>query len=363
MSGAAAPLRVLLTGGAGYVGSHVLVALLAAGHEVLVFDSLATAPAEALDRARALAGRDFGFLRGDMRDGAALAAAVAAARPDAAIHCAGLKSPSDSLRRPALYAEVNVEGTRRLMAALADSPCRRMVFSSSAAIYGPPEALPIREDHPLRPGTPYGASKRDAERLIAEAAAADLRWSAALLRYFNPAGAHDSGRLGECPGAEAVNLMPNLLAVADGSRPALSVHGTDWGTPDGTGVRDYLHVMDLAEAHLAALDRTGRARGAEAFNLGTGRGVSVRELAAAMAAASGRPVPLAAAPRRPGDVASAYADPARAAGALGWRTARGVDAICASAWAWHRRHAGEDSRAPASRECEMPSPAAPKPDK
>lgn len=355
----AAPLRVLLTGGAGYVGSHVLVELLGAGHEVFVFDSLATAPAETLDRARALARRDFGFQRGDVRDAAALAEAVAAARPDAAIHCAGLKSPSESLREPELYAEVNVAGTRRLMAALAASPCRRMVFSSSAAVYGPPATLPIPEDHPLEPGTPYGASKRGAERLIAEAAAADPRWSAALLRYFNPAGAHDSGALGESPGADAVNLMPNLLAVASGARSALVVHGMDWDTPDGTGVRDYLHVMDLARAHLAALDWTGRTQGAEAFNLGTGRGVSVRELAAAMAAASGQPVPLLAASRRPGDVASAYADPSRAARALGWRAERGIDAICASAWTWHRRHVGEILRTPASRDRETASPDAP----
>lgn len=355
---ATAPPRVFLTGGAGYVGSHVLVELLAAGHAVTVYDSLDTAPAEALERARALAGRGFAFVRGDVRDAAALAAAVAAAEPDAAIHCAGLKSPSQSLRQPALYAEVNVEGTRRLVAALGAGPCRRIVFSSSAAIYGPPERLPIPEEHPLAPVTPYGASKRDAEALIAAAADEDPRWSAALLRYFNPAGAHDSGRLGECPGAGAVNLMPNLLAVADGRRPALGVHGDDWDTPDGTGVRDYLHVSDLARAHLAALDWTARRRGARAFNIGTGRGVSVRELAAAMAAASGRPVPLVALPRRPGDVAGAWADPARAARELGWTAARGVDEIAGAAWAWHRRHAAEIFGAAACRDCETLSPAA-----
>lgn len=332
---AAAPLRVLLTGGAGYVGSHVLAELLAAGHVVTVFDSLETAPPEALDRVRALAGRDFGFVRGDLRDPAALAAAAAAARPQAAIHCAGLKSPIESFARPADYAAVNVDGTRALVAALAQAGCRRLVFSSSAAIYGPPVHLPIREDHPLNPVTPYGASKRDAEAALAATAAADAGWSVALLRYFNPAGAHDSGRIGETPATPAVNLMPNLIAVASGRLPALTLHGADWDTPDGSGVRDYIHVVDLARAHLSALDWTGRARGAEAFNLGTGRGVSVRELAAALAAASGRPVPLRAAPRRTGDVASAFADPSRAARVLGWRAERGVAEICRSAWAWH----------------------------
>lgn len=338
-------MRLLLTGGAGYVGSHVLVELLAAGHTVTVLDSLVASDAAVLDRVRGLAGRDFAFVRADVRDGPALAAAVAAARPEAAIHCAGLKSPGESIRRPAAYRDVNVTGTRRLAEALAAAGCRRLVFSSSAAIYGPPEATPIPEGHALRPGTPYGATKRDAEAVLAAAAAADPRWSVALLRYFNPAGAHDSGRIGEAPWGAPVNLMPNLVAVAAGERPALVVHGGDWPTPDGTGVRDYLHVVDLARAHLAALDWTGRARGAEAFNLGTGRGVSVKEMAVALAAASGRAVPLEIAPRRAGDVASAYADPSKAARELGWRAERGIAEICASAWAWRMGNAaGPDAR-------------------
>ncbi len=335
------PLRVLLTGGAGYVGSHVLAELLAAGHAVTVLDSLASGRRAALDRAGALGGRDFGFVHGDVRDPAALAEAMAGA-PEATVHCAGLKSPSESLERPALYHDVNVEGTRRLVAAVAAAGCRRFVFSSSAAIYGPPERLPIPEDHPLRPGTPYGASKAAAEALLAEAAAGDPAWAVASLRYFNPAGAHPAGGLGESPEGPAPNLMPNLVAVAAGDSPALAVHGGDWPTRDGTGVRDYLHVSDLARAHLAALDWTGRARGFEAFNLGTGRGVSVRELAAALARTSGRDVPLAIGPRRAGDVASAYADPGKAALGLGWKAEFGIAEICATAWAWRLCNEGAE---------------------
>ena len=349
------PLRVLLTGGAGYVGSHVLVELLTAGHDVTVFDNLATAGETALSHVRAIAGCGFGFVRGDLRDAAAVTTAVAATRPDATIHCAGLKSPIELLSRPETYRLVNVEGTRTLVAALTEQGCRRLVFSSSAAIYGPPEHLPIREDHPLNPATPYGATKRDAERVLVDAAAQDPGWAVALLRYFNPAGAHDSASLGEIPAGRPVNLMPNLIAVAAGLQPALTVHGVDWDTPDGTGVRDYIHIVDLARAHLAALDWTGRAGGAEAFNVGTGRGVSVRELAAAVATSSGRQTPIVTASRRAGDVASAWADPSKAARLLGWRAERGIGAICSSAWAWHLRNAGEQGEC---RACEKTSPTA-----
>jgi len=337
--GAVTALRVLLTGGAGYVGSHVLVELLQAGYSVTVLDNLVTGDEAMLAAVRSLTGRDFAFRRIDICDAAATSATIAVAAPDAAIHCAGLKSPSESFLRPQDYHDVNVTGTRRLLDALAAVGCRRLVFSSSAAIYGPPERLPIPEDHPLRPATPYGATKRAAETALRDAAH-DRRWSVAMLRYFNPAGAHESGLIGEAPKAAPANLMPNLVAVAAGERATLTVYGADWPTPDGTGVRDYLHVVDLARAHLAALDWTGRATGARAFNLGTGLGVSVRELATALAAASGRAVPLEIAPRRIGDVASAFADVTLAANVLGWRTERGVAEICASAWAWRMRNLG-----------------------
>ena len=329
-------MRVLLTGGAGYVGSHVLAAMLAAGHAVHVIDSFVTGHAQALERVRALTGRGFGLTRADIRDAAAMCAALAGFAPEAVVHCAGLKSPADSLRRPEEYRAVNVEGSATLLAALEATACRRLVFSSSAAVYGPPEHLPVTEDHPLRPTTPYGASKAAVEAMLAEAAARAPGWAIASLRYFNPVGAHPSARIGEHAAEPPDNLMGGIAAVARGHAAALPIYGADFDTPDGTGVRDYLHVMDLARAHLAALDWTALRPGARVFNLGTGAGVSVREMVAAFEAASGRAVPLRVEPRRQGDVAACYADPARAGRELGWRAEAGLWEICASAWAFIR---------------------------
>ncbi|WP_324580872.1 UDP-glucose 4-epimerase GalE [Amaricoccus sp.] len=337
-----------MTGAAGYVGSHVLAEVLAAGHAAHALDNLVGGPAQALERVRAIAGRDFGFSRIDIRDRPALARLVADFGPEAVIHCAALKSPFDSLARPAEYADVNVEGTRALLAALAPSRCRRIVFSSSAAVYGPPDRLPIDESHALRPTTPYGETKAAGEALFAAAARDGQGLSVAILRYFNPAGAHPSGRIGEQPSDPPSNLVPAIAEVALGRRPVLEIHGDDYPTRDGTGVRDYLHVMDLARAHIAALGWTGRSAGAEVFNLGTGAGVSVLEAVAAFERASGGAIPLAIRPRRPGDVAACYADPAKAGRVLGWRAGQGLEAICASAWAWaranpegFRRHSAE----------------------
>jgi UDP-glucose 4-epimerase len=333
-------MRVLITGGAGYVGSHVLVELLAAGHAVHVVDTLETGHAAALARVRALAGRDFAVSRVDIRDRGGLDAVLVAFGPEAVIQCAGRTSPGESLRRPQDYQAVNVGGSRVLVEALQATACRRMVFSSSAAVYGLPDRLPVDEGHALRPTTPYGATKAAVEALLAETAAADPAWSAASLRYFNPVGAHPSARIGEHPADPPPNLVPALTAVATGQRPVLEINGDDFPTPDGTGVRDYLHVVDLARAHLDALAWTQATRGARAFNLGTGAGVSVREMVAAFEAASGRRIPVRVAPRRPGDVAVSYADPARAARELGWRARAGLAEMCASAWAWAARNPG-----------------------
>lgn len=327
-------MRVLITGGAGYIGSHTLLEVLAAGHEAHVVDDLSNAHGAALDRVRRLSNRGFGFTRADIRDGPAMAGVVAGFAPEAVIHFAGLKAVGDSVARPLDYFDVNVGGSIALLQALAGGTCRRVVFSSSATVYGDPDYLPIDEDHPLRATSPYGRTKLQIEEMLSDLAAGDPAWSVAALRYFNPVGAHVSGRIGEDPAGVPNNLMPYIAQVAVGRRPVLRVFGDDYDTPDGTGVRDYIHVADLARAHLAAMDWTGRATGFEAFNLGTGTGVSVLEMVAAFARACGRDVPVEIAPRRPGDIAACWADPGKAARELGWRAEQGLAAMCASTWAW-----------------------------
>lgn len=327
-------MRILLTGGAGYIGSHALVAVLAAGHEAHVLDDFSNASPNALERVRRIAGRDFGVTRGDIRDAGALAALLRGFAPEAVIHFAGLKAVGESVAQPLRYFEVNVGGTLALLQALAASPCRRLVFSSSATVYGAPEYLPLDEAHPRRTTNPYGRTKLHIEGMLADLAAADPDWAVACLRYFNPVGAHASGLIGEDPRGVPNNLMPYVAQVAIGRRAALTIWGADYDTPDGTGVRDYIHVEDLAAAHLAAVRWCETAQGWEAFNLGTGRGHSVREMVRAFEAASGRPVPCVVGPRRPGDVAACWADPGKAAAMLGWRADHGLEAMCASAWAW-----------------------------
>jgi UDP-glucose 4-epimerase len=331
-------MRVLITGGAGYIGSHTLLEVLAAGHRAHVVDSFANAHPEVLARVRQLSNRAVRFTEADVRDGTAMAAVVAGFAPEAVIHFAGLKAVGESVARPLDYFDVNVGGTVALLKALQGSACRRFVFSSSATVYGNPDYLPIDEAHPLRATNPYGRTKLQIEGMLQDLAAGDPAWSVALLRYFNPVGAHASGRIGEDPLGVPNNLVPYIAQVAVGRRPALNVFGDDYATPDGTGVRDYIHVGDLARAHLAAMDWTGRARGCEAFNLGTGRGTSVLEMVRAFEAASGRAVPLAVAPRRPGDVAACWADPGRAAAVLGWRAERGIEDMCRSVWRWQSQN-------------------------
>jgi UDP-glucose 4-epimerase len=331
-------MRVLITGGAGYIGSHTLLEVLAAGHEAHVVDNFVNAHPEALARVRQLSNRDVRFTAADLRDGAAMAAVVAGFAPEAVIHFAGLKAVGESVAAPLAYFDVNVGGSIALLKALQGSACRRFVFSSSATIYGDPDYLPIDEAHPLRTTNPYGRTKLQIEGILQDLAAGDPAWSVAALRYFNPVGAHASGRIGEDPQGLPNNLVPYIAQVAVGRRAALNVFGDDYDTPDGTGVRDYIHVSDLARAHLAAMEWTGRARGCEAFNLGTGRGTSVYEMVRAFEAASGRAVPLAVAPRRPGDVAACWADPGRAAAVLGWRAERGLEDMCRSVWRWQSRN-------------------------
>lgn len=332
-------MRVLITGGAGYIGSHTLLEVLLAGHDVHVVDNFVNASPEALVRTRELAGRDFGLTEADVRDKPAMAKVVAEFRPEAVIHFAALKAVGDSVARPLPYFSANVAGTVALLEVLAGSDCRRFVFSSSATVYGDPERVPVDETAARWVTNPYGRTKLMMEQVLEDLAASDPSWTVALLRYFNPVGAHPSGRIGEDPTGVPGNLMPFIAQVAVGRRPRLAVFGDDYDTPDGTGVRDFIHVVDLARAHLAAVDWSAtEGRGCRPFNLGTGRGASVLELVAAFRAASGQPIPCVIGPRRPGDVAVSYADPALAARELGWTASLGIPEICASAWTWASRN-------------------------
>lgn len=325
---------VLVTGGAGYIGSHTVLLLLEAGRRVLVLDNLSNSSREALERVAAITGKRAEFVEGDIRDTALLDRLFQEHDIGSVIHFAGLKAVGESVAQPLRYYDCNVTGSLRLLEAMDGAGVRNLVFSSSATVYGDPASVPIREDFPLSATNPYGATKLHIEDMLRDLHRADPRWSVALLRYFNPVGAHESGRIGEDPNGEPNNLMPYVAQVAVGKREQLRVFGDDYDTPDGTGVRDYIHVMDLAEGHLAALDALARDGGLITTNLGTGRGYSVLEMVRAFAAASGREVRYQIVERRPGDVASCYADPAHAKTVLGWEAKRGIDTMCADHWRW-----------------------------
>ena len=329
-------MRIAVTGGAGFIGSHTATLLLEAGHEVLILDNFANADDDVPDRVAGIAGRGAEVVRADITDPASYGGAFARFGPEAVIHFAGLKAVSEAMADPLEYYRVNVGGSVALLREMAKAGCHRLVFSSSATVYGDPDRVPIREDHPCRPTNPYGRSKRMVEEMIEDWGRANPELPAINLRYFNPVGAHSSARSGEAPGGVPDNLMPYIAQVAQGARSHLSVFGGDYDTPDGTGVRDYIHVMDLAEAHLAALDLTGTAPGVETLNLGTGQGYSVLEMIRAFEAASGREVPYVITDRRPGDIALSLADPSAAGARMGWRATRGLEDMCRDAWAWQR---------------------------
>jgi UDP-glucose 4-epimerase len=326
--------RILVTGGAGYIGSHTVVELLQSGFEVVVLDNLANSSPEALRRVEAITGRPAPLVVGDLRDEVLLRRLLDEHSFDAAIHFAGLKAVGESAEKPLAYYDNNVAGTVTLLRCLDAARVRRLVFSSSATVYGDPESVPIREDSRTGPTNPYGRTKWMIEFILQDLAAADPRWAIGNLRYFNPVGAHPSGRIGEDPQGMPNNLMPFVAQVAVGRRERLSVYGGDWPTPDGTGVRDYIHVVDLAQGHLAALRRLFDAPGAWTVNLGTGRGYSVLDMVAGFEKACGRPIPYKIVARRPGDIASCYADPAQAELLLGWRAKLGIEAMCADGWRW-----------------------------
>jgi UDP-glucose 4-epimerase len=327
---------ILVTGGAGYIGSHTCLQLLQQGHEVMVFDNLCNSSPVALQRVQTLAGRAVSFCKGDIRDPQALAALFAAHRFEAVVHFAGLKAVGESVAQPLQYYHNNFQGTLALLQAMQQANVKTLVFSSSATVYGDPQALPIAEDAPRSATNPYGQSKLMIEHMLADLCHADPAWRVARLRYFNPVGAHPSGQIGEDPSGTPNNLMPFVSQVACGVRPKLSVFGADYPTPDGTGVRDYIHVMDLARGHMAALERLAAepAGALLSVNLGTGKGVSVLQLVAAFERASGKPVPYQIVARRPGDIASCYADASRAKTLLGWQAELDLDAMCADTWRW-----------------------------
>lgn len=326
---------VLVTGGAGYIGSHTCVALLEAGHEVVVVDNLCNAHEVVFERIASIAGRPVtAFHRGDVRDAQALSQIFAAHDIDAVVHFAALKSVAESVEQPLAYYDNNVGGTVALLQAMRVAGVHDIVFSSSATVYGEPAAVPIREDFPLAPNNPYGRSKSMMEQVFLDVVAASDDWSVIVLRYFNPVGAHPSGQIGEDPRGVPNNLMPYLSQVAVGRLPELQVFGDDYPTVDGTGVRDYIHVVDLAEGHVRAVEHLCASRGLTTLNLGTGQGYSVLEVLAAFERASGRGIAYRVAPRRQGDIAECWADASRAQQVLGWRTRRDLSEMCADTWRW-----------------------------
>ncbi|MCQ1949389.1 UDP-glucose 4-epimerase GalE [Arthrobacter sp. zg-Y859] len=331
-------MRILVTGGTGYIGSHTTLALLEAGHDVVVLDNLLNSNEESLRRVQELTGRKAEFIKADLLDTAALEAAFDGRSIDAVIHFAGLKAVGESVAKPLYYYTNNVVGTINLLHAMDRHNVRTIVFSSSATVYGASEEVPLTEDSPMDAVNPYGRTKEQIEDILSDLGAADERWSVALLRYFNPAGAHESGRIGEDPTGVPNNLLPFVAQVAVGRREKVMVFGNDYPTPDGTGVRDYIHVVDLAAGHLAALNYLSEAPGVHRWNLGTGNGSSVLEVLSAFSAAAGKEIPYEFAERRPGDAAVSYADPAAAHADLGWRAERSLASMCEDHWRWQKNN-------------------------
>ncbi|MCU4653764.1 UDP-glucose 4-epimerase GalE [Roseibacterium sp. SDUM158016] len=326
--------RILVTGGAGYVGSHTTLHLLRAGHEVLSYDNYANSSSEVLRRVAELAGRAPEIVEGDVCDRKTLDAVMARFDPEAVIHFAGLKAVGQSVKKPLSYYWNNVTGTQNLLESMQEHGCRRIVFSSSATVYGEARYLPIDEDHPIAPTNPYGRTKAFVEGIIGDWCHAWPEASAVLLRYFNPVGADASGRIGEDPNGTPENLVPYIARVAANRLEKLGVFGDDYDTRDGTGERDYIHVSDLAEAHLSALTYACRSSGCEAINVGTGRGATVFEMLKAFEATIGREIPYEVLPRRSGDVARSLAAVQRAESLLGWRAHHDIADMCASTWHW-----------------------------
>lgn len=328
---------ILVTGGAGYIGSHTCVELLQTGYNITVFDNFSNSHPESLERVQRITGKPLRAIHGDIRDRAALATALRESGAQAVIHFAGLKAVGESVEKPLAYYDNNVIGSLRLLEAMSICRVKKLVFSSSATVYGDPQRLPLTEDHPLSATNPYGQTKLTIEHILRDLQRSDPSWRIGILRYFNPVGAHDSGLIGEDPHGIPNNLMPFVAQVAIGRHPYLNVFGDDYPTPDGTGIRDYIHVVDLALGHLKALEALAHwtdPLNCLTVNLGTGKGYSVLEIVRAFEQASGKRVAYKIAPRRPGDVAACYADPTKAAALLGWKAERTLADMCADTWRW-----------------------------
>ena len=331
-------MRILVTGGAGYIGSHTCVELLLRGHDVVVVDNFSNSSHESLRRVQEITGRSVELHVGDLADPRTANEVFAAGHIDAVVHFAGLKAVGESVSDPLEYYQTNLGSTLVLLKAMAEFGVKKFVFSSSATVYGSPDSLPSREDSPsgLNLSNPYGRTKAMIEQILADASEADPLLQIVVLRYFNPIGAHESGRIGEDPQQVPNNLLPFVSQVAIGMRKSVSVFGNEYPTPDGTGVRDYIHVMDLAEGHAAALEHLEP--GVETYNLGTGRGASVLEIIAAFSRVSGRKIPYKIVPPRAGDIAASYADVAKAAKKLNWMSSRSLDVACRDAWKWQTQN-------------------------
>jgi UDP-glucose 4-epimerase len=327
-------MKILVTGGAGYIGSHTCLELLKAGHELVVVDNLSNSKQESVRRVQEITGQSLEFKRLDLLDRPALEMVFAEGRIEAVVHFAGLKAVGESVSIPLRYYHNNVTGTLILCEVMQAYGVKNIVFSSSATVYGDPHSVPILEDFPLSATNPYGRSKLMIEEILQDLHRSDPSWNIALLRYFNPVGAHSSGRIGEDPDGIPNNLVPYIAQVAVGKLPELRVFGNNYPTPDGTGVRDYIHVVDLAVGHLKALDKLTENPGVVIYNLGTGRGYSVLEVVKAFEKASGRPIPYKIVERRSGDVAASYADPGKAQNELAWKAELGIEAMCRDVWHW-----------------------------
>ena len=332
-------MSILVTGGAGFIGSHTVVELINAGYEPIILDNLSNSKRESIQRCEEITGKSIKFIECDIRDRAGLDKVFSENKIDAVIHFAGLKAVGESCQKPLEYYDNNIGGSVILFEAMRDAGVKKIVFSSSATVYGAENKSPLREDMPEGKTTnPYGTTKLYIERILRDLYFSDSDWSVCLLRYFNPIGAHKSGKIGEDPNGIPNNLMPYVTQVAVGIRPQLHVYGDDYDTPDGTGVRDYIHVVDLAKGHLAALQKIREKAGLSIYNLGTGKGYSVLDIVKAFEKANGVPVPYVISPRRPGDIATCYSDPSKALRELGWKTELDIEDMVRDAWRWQKNN-------------------------